>query len=100
MICTQDGDDNDTKTALAMYAKDGEYVEFPGPCDCNGQVRVPTYIHTNISDDSLSATYSRTSDLRSVHFSGHLIWPIDFHCIYYLRETTSLLWNITLISVN
>ena len=41
LVCPQDGDDNDTKTALAMYAKDGEYVEFPGPCDCNGQVGIP-----------------------------------------------------------
>ena len=36
----EDDDKNPTKTALAMYAKDGEYVEFPEVCDCNGQVEV------------------------------------------------------------
>ena len=52
-FCLQDGDDNDTKTAMAMYAKDGEYVEFPGPCDCNGQVRNtahPLHTHTRITN--------------------------------------------------
>lgn len=39
----QDGDGNDTKTALAMYSKDSEYVDFPGPCDCNGQVCIAFY---------------------------------------------------------
>ena len=34
----QDDSGNDTKTALAMWAKDGEFVEFPEPCDCSGQV--------------------------------------------------------------
>lgn len=26
------------KTALGMYAKDGEYVEFNKECDCSGTV--------------------------------------------------------------
>ena len=34
----QDDDNNDTKNALGMYSKDGEYVDFPEVCDCNGQV--------------------------------------------------------------
>ena len=36
----QDGDNNDTKNALGMYSKDGEYVDFPEICDCNGQVNL------------------------------------------------------------
>jgi len=27
-----------TKTALGMYSKDGEYVNFDKPCECAGQV--------------------------------------------------------------
>ena len=33
-------DKTKAKTALAMQAKDGEDVDFPGPCDLNGQVEV------------------------------------------------------------
>ncbi|XP_071797739.1 dynein beta chain, ciliary isoform X1 [Asterias amurensis] len=36
----QDDDDNDTKEALGMYSKEGEYVEFDSPCECSGQVEV------------------------------------------------------------
>ena len=36
----QDDQGNDTKTALAMTSKDGEYVDMVEPCDCNGQVEV------------------------------------------------------------
>ena len=36
----KDDDDNTTKTALAMYSKEGEYVDFDQPCDCTGQVRL------------------------------------------------------------
>ena len=34
----QDSEENDTKTALAMWSKDNEYVDFAHACDCNGQV--------------------------------------------------------------
>jgi len=27
------------KLAVGMYAKDGEYVEFDGNCECSGQVK-------------------------------------------------------------
>lgn len=30
--------DEPTKMAIGMYAKDGEYIAFPEQCDCNGQV--------------------------------------------------------------
>ena len=33
-------DKNKAKTGLAMQAKDGEWVDFPTPCDLNGQVEV------------------------------------------------------------
>ncbi|CAH1795230.1 unnamed protein product [Owenia fusiformis] len=36
----QDDNNENTKTALGMYSKDGEYVDFPHECDCNGQVEV------------------------------------------------------------
>ncbi|XP_064623162.1 dynein beta chain, ciliary-like [Lineus longissimus] len=36
----QDKDGNNTKMALAMYSKDGEYVDLAAPCDCTGQVEV------------------------------------------------------------
>jgi dynein heavy chain len=36
----QDKDGNNSKTALAMWSKDDEFVNFPHPCDCNGQVEV------------------------------------------------------------
>jgi len=29
----------DEKTAVGMYAKDGEYVKFYGNCKCSGQVK-------------------------------------------------------------
>jgi dynein heavy chain len=28
------------KEATAMWAKDGEYMSFPSPCDLNGQVEI------------------------------------------------------------
>jgi len=28
------------KMAIGMYAKDGEYVEFVGNCECSGQVNI------------------------------------------------------------
>ena len=33
-------DKTKAKTALAMQAKDGEWIDFPSPCDLNGQVEV------------------------------------------------------------
>ncbi|CAH1258196.1 DNAH17 [Branchiostoma lanceolatum] len=34
----EDEDGNPTKTALGMYSKESEYVDFPEPCECVGQV--------------------------------------------------------------
>lgn len=34
---TQEGGKN-SKTAVGMFAKDGEYVKFDGTCDCSGKV--------------------------------------------------------------
>jgi len=28
------------KLGVGMYAKDGEYVEFDGNCECSGQVKI------------------------------------------------------------
>ncbi|XP_072167681.1 dynein beta chain, ciliary [Diadema setosum] len=36
----QDDEGNDTKEALGMYSKEGEYVDFDKVCECNGQVEV------------------------------------------------------------
>lgn len=33
-----DASSNDSKVATAMWAKDGEFVNFPSSCDCSGQV--------------------------------------------------------------
>ena len=35
----QDSDGNDTKEALGMWSKDGEYVDLDQACDLGGQVR-------------------------------------------------------------
>lgn len=32
--------DEKPKTALGMYAKDGEYVKFNEECDCTGAVSI------------------------------------------------------------
>ncbi|XP_049855418.1 dynein beta chain, ciliary-like [Schistocerca gregaria] len=37
-FCQEDG--KNTKYAEGMFAKDGEYVEFNGQCDCSGKVEV------------------------------------------------------------
>ena len=31
--------DGDSKMAVGMWAKDGEYVQFSQKCDCDGKVR-------------------------------------------------------------
>nr|P39057.1 RecName: Full=Dynein beta chain, ciliary [Heliocidaris crassispina]BAA00827.1 dynein beta-heavy chain [Heliocidaris crassispina] len=36
----QDDEGNDTKLALGMYSKEGEYVDFDKECECTGQVEV------------------------------------------------------------
>ncbi len=33
-----DENNQPTKTALGMFSKDGEYVDFDKPCECVGQV--------------------------------------------------------------
>lgn len=33
------GEDENSKHALGMFAKDGEYVEFNKDCDCSGAVQ-------------------------------------------------------------
>ena len=40
----KDGNDEDTKTALAMWSKDKEYVDMASPCDCSGQVSQHMYL--------------------------------------------------------
>lgn len=39
----QDDAGNDTKVALGMHSKDGEYVDLDQPCDLGGQVQVFHY---------------------------------------------------------
>lgn len=39
-----DEDGNPTKEAVGMYSKEGEYVDFDKPCDCNGQVKYITSV--------------------------------------------------------
>lgn len=34
----QDDEGEDTKIALGMYSKEGEYVDFDKECECTGQV--------------------------------------------------------------
>lgn len=34
-----DSKDNPLKSGLAMWSKDGEYVDLKEPCDLNGQVK-------------------------------------------------------------
>ena len=36
----QDDKENDTKEALGMYSKDGEYVDLDQACDLGGQVNM------------------------------------------------------------
>ena len=36
----EDSDGRPTKTALGMYSKEGEYVNFNEPCECVGQVEL------------------------------------------------------------
>ena len=40
MILLKEVDGKTTNNAIAMYAKDGEYVEFKEDCLCEGQVEV------------------------------------------------------------
>ena len=35
----EDESGNPTKSAVGMYSKDKEYVDFDQPCECTGQVR-------------------------------------------------------------
>ena len=39
----KDQEDRDSKHAIGMYAKDGEYVDFNHPCDCSGPVCKPYF---------------------------------------------------------
>ena len=36
----EDDAGSESKVALGMYSKDGEYVDFPHECDCSGQVEI------------------------------------------------------------
>lgn len=38
------------KLAIGMYAKDGEYVEFHGECECSGQVNLGIIVHEWITN--------------------------------------------------
>lgn len=40
-----DGEGNPSKSGLGMYSKEDEYVPFNEPCDCSGQVYLPTENH-------------------------------------------------------
>ena len=39
----QDDQGNDTKVALGMTSKDGEYVDLDQACDLGGQVNIITF---------------------------------------------------------
>lgn len=36
----EDDEGNVTKTAIGMYSKENEYVDFVEECDCSGQVMI------------------------------------------------------------
>ena len=46
---TLDENDKPTKEAKGMYSRDGEFVSFDKPCQCVGQVRMPSCIYLCVS---------------------------------------------------
>jgi len=67
----KDSDDNDTKTALSMYSKDGEMVELSSATDCTGQVMpdlisLCVYFHRFIY-----LIFKHNKILRSTGFTQH-----------------------------
>ena len=44
----EQADDKDTKMAVGMFSKDGEYVDFAQKCDCDGQVLAFSFYDKNV----------------------------------------------------
>ena len=69
-------DKNKAKTSLAMQSKDGEWVNFPAPCDLNGQVEV--WLNRLLDMQRNTILYWLTSAVGTYEEKSRENWIMDF----------------------
>ncbi|CAF0885207.1 unnamed protein product, partial [Didymodactylos carnosus] len=64
------------KEATAMWAKDGEYIAFPSPCDLNGQVEV--WLNRLLEKQCETVRYHLTEAVQAYEEKPREQWIMDF----------------------
>ena len=69
-------DKTKAKTGLAMHAKDGEHVDFPSPCDLNGQVEV--WLNRLLDMQCRTILYWLTDAVQAYEEKSREQWILEF----------------------
>ncbi len=84
-------DPSKAKTALAMQAKDGEWIDFPAPCDLNGQVEV--WLNRLLDMQCRTVLYWLTDSVAAYEEKSRENWIMDFPA--QIALTGSQIWWTT-----
>jgi dynein heavy chain, axonemal len=83
------------KTALAMEAKDGEQVDFPSPCDLNGQVEV--WLNRLLDKQCKTVLHWLTEAVQAYEEKSREQWIMDFPA--QIALTGSQIWWTTEVNM-
>ena len=87
----KDKQGNFIKEAIAMWAKDGEYIEFPSPCDLNGQVEV--WLNKLLEKQCKTVLYWLTQAVKSYEEKSRENWILGIAA--QIALTGSQIWWTT-----
>jgi dynein heavy chain len=88
-------DKTKAKTALAMQAKDGEDVDFPSPCDLNGQVEV--WLNRLLDKQCATVLHWLTDAVAAYEEKSREQWILDFPG--QIALTGSQIWWTTEVNI-
>jgi dynein heavy chain len=91
----QDKQGNNTKEATAMWAKDGEYIEFPSSCDLNGQVEV--WLNRLLDKQCKTVLHWLTDSVSAYEEKSRENWILD--CAAQIALTGSQIWWTTEVNI-
>ena len=91
----QDKQGNNIKEATAMWAKDGEYLDFPSSCDLNGQVEV--WLNRLLDKQCATVLHWLTEAVQAYEEKSRENWILEFPA--QIALTGSQIWWTTEVNI-
>jgi dynein heavy chain len=92
---TEDAQGNIIKEATAMWAKDGECIDFPSPCDLNGQVEV--WLNRLLDKQCKTVLHWLTEAVTAYEEKSREQWILEFPA--QIALTGSQIWWTTEVNI-